>query len=569
MKKAIEELNRKGILIKNNICEYIKSDETKVVDNKLYYKTVSEGLVLLINNKKKLHMTLDSFGTMLDLSRGAVFKLSYIKELIYKQALMGVNQIWLYIEDVYELDGYPTFGYMRGRYTKDELKAIIEYAEIFEIEIVPSIQVLGHHGQFLRWPNSSPYKDQSQVLIVEEEKTYALIKKMIEWAKSNFKTNKIHVGMDETFGLGFGAFYKKNGYKDPMEIFTNHLNIVNEMALKEGFKEVMIWSDMFFRFLSPIEYYYDSNIVLDDKLVSRIPENVTLVYWDYYNHNDKIVSSMLKNHVDTKRKTVFASGTWVWTRFSYDKYQTDRTAKMHLKETLKTSVKDFILTQWMDDGAYADHKTSLLGVYEISCDLYFGGIANKKVFKEITNDDYNIAINKTKINETIMSQVGLLWDDPLLAIYLNNFTGNSYEEIEQHIVKQNEILKNLSLKKTPFEFLIMKINLLKLETRKTLLESYENKELNEGLIKTYQEIIKLVRKLNAYYQEMWYGRYKTFGLEVVQSRLGTQIIRFEEMIYIVKNYQKGDIIDVLEEKAIKDQYLSLKYNDIAFSVKPF
>ena len=41
------------------------------------------------------------------------------------------------------------------------------------------------------------------------------------------------------------------------------------------------------------------------------------------------------------------------------------------------------------------------------------------------------------------------------------------------------------------------------------------------------------------------------------------------IIKLIEEYQDGDIIDVLEEKIIKDQFLSLKYHDIAYSVKPF
>ena len=39
-------------------------------------------------------------------------------------ALMGLNLVMLYTEDTYEVEGWPYFGYMRGRYSREELEAI-------------------------------------------------------------------------------------------------------------------------------------------------------------------------------------------------------------------------------------------------------------------------------------------------------------------------------------------------------------------------------------------------------------------------------------------------------------
>ena len=38
---------------------------------------------------------------------------------------MGLNSMMLYTEDTYTVDNYPYFGYLRGRYSKEELKEIV------------------------------------------------------------------------------------------------------------------------------------------------------------------------------------------------------------------------------------------------------------------------------------------------------------------------------------------------------------------------------------------------------------------------------------------------------------
>ena len=63
-------------------------------------------------------------GVMLDCSRGAVYTVPAIQKFIDLIAQMGYGSLQLYTEDVYTLEGEPYFGYMRGRYSEDELRSL-------------------------------------------------------------------------------------------------------------------------------------------------------------------------------------------------------------------------------------------------------------------------------------------------------------------------------------------------------------------------------------------------------------------------------------------------------------
>lgn len=86
---------------------------------------------------------------MLDMSRNAVVKVEKLKEYIDYTAMMGLNTVTLYLENLYEMPDYPYFGYMCGRYTKEELKAIDDYAYKYGIEVYPVIQTLEHLERYL------------------------------------------------------------------------------------------------------------------------------------------------------------------------------------------------------------------------------------------------------------------------------------------------------------------------------------------------------------------------------------------------------------------------------------
>ena len=58
---------------------------------------------------------LDENGLMLDCSRNAVYRLDFVREYLQMMAFAGMNTLYLYLEDTYEIPEYPYFGQMRGR----------------------------------------------------------------------------------------------------------------------------------------------------------------------------------------------------------------------------------------------------------------------------------------------------------------------------------------------------------------------------------------------------------------------------------------------------------------------
>ena len=70
-----------------------------------------------------------TFGVMIDLSRNAVMTPKRLKEFLLILSRMGYNMAMLYTEDTYEIKGEEYFGYMRARYTEQELKDLDDYAE--------------------------------------------------------------------------------------------------------------------------------------------------------------------------------------------------------------------------------------------------------------------------------------------------------------------------------------------------------------------------------------------------------------------------------------------------------
>ena len=84
----------------------------------------------------------DMQGVMFDVSRNGVLTVKAAKALLLRCALMGINTAMLYSEDTYEVPGEPFFGYLRGRYSLEELHEIDDYAFSMGVEVVPCLRPL-------------------------------------------------------------------------------------------------------------------------------------------------------------------------------------------------------------------------------------------------------------------------------------------------------------------------------------------------------------------------------------------------------------------------------------------
>ena len=94
---------------------------------------------------------MNKFCAMFDVSRNGVMLPEKVKEYIGILKNFGYNGIMLYTEDTYEIPEEPYFGYMRGRYTKSEIKEIDEYALSRGVELIPCIQTLAHLDTVFDW----------------------------------------------------------------------------------------------------------------------------------------------------------------------------------------------------------------------------------------------------------------------------------------------------------------------------------------------------------------------------------------------------------------------------------
>ena len=504
----------------------------------------------------------DSFGIMLDCSRNAVMTVDHFQHWLRQLALLGYNMALLYTEDTYQLEGEPYFGYLRGRYSAAELRAIDRAAADLGIEMVGCIQTLGHLEQILKWPAyARSVQDTASVLLVGENATYDLIDKMIGRYASVYRSRRIHVGMDETHDLGRGKFLDRFGYRRGFDIFNAHLARVGAICRKHGL-EPLIWSDMYFRLGSRKHDYYDTKISVPPEVRSAIPREAALVYWDYYHEKQSFYEGHIRRHRALGKEPVMASGVWTWCVPWHDYDHTRRTVTPCLAACRKQGVKQFFVTLWGDDGAYCEFDSALTGL-AYTAELAYGGAADlprrlPRRFRAITGGDYHQAL-RFKV-PSFEEAAAVLWDDPLLGIFYKARrvqdplhwpqTLRAYRRTltalksSQHITEPIDMAHGCAFLRCLVAKLTLALDLDRAYASRSKASLAAVRRQVPGVIRSIDDLLVSFRR-------QWFRRNKPQGFEVIQVRLGGLKERYVELSQRLPDLSAGRIAGIpeLEETA--------------------
>ena len=510
------------------------------------------------------------FGIMLDCSRDAVMNLPHLKGYLERLAILGYNMVMLYTEDTYRVDGEPMFGFMRGAYTKNEIRELDAYAASLGIELIPCIEALGHMEQIFKWGKYADIRDLGGILLVDEKKTYALIEKMIAFWADCVKTKRIHLGMDEAHGLGTGEHEKRFGKQSAFDIINRHLKKCCTICKKYGFKP-MIWSDMYFRIGSKMNTYYDLESQPSEEVVKGVPKQLELVYWDYYHNDQDFYEKFIEKHRQIAGDPLMGSGVWTWDKFWYDHFTTRNTVDPCLKACRAKKLKEVFFTMWGDRGGYCDYDSAFAGL-AFSAELAFTGKADETRLEKVVSALFEGSSYKaiTALGETMNFNLPLfLFDDPLMLMYFRSCYNSeckfqtlekkadffelkkSFEDAEKAVLKApaKGNAGNMKLARA-----LVKAATSKFAYADAAFKAVPKKDHRKDaptLLKLAKDYEKNISDFYGEFWQMWHEHNKPFGLESIQIRLGGQVIRAGELVIRLENFIASDekVIPELAELA--------------------
>ena len=512
-----------------------------------------------MNENKKM------LGVMIDCSRNAVMKVESVKAFIDITAKMGYNTVMLYTEDTYEVSNQPFFGHQRGRYTKNELKEIDAYCVSKGVELIPCIQTLAHLNCIFKWNNVYDcVKDCDDILLAEEEKTYQLIRDMFSSVSECFSSKRIHIGMDEAHNVGLGKYLEKHGFQERFDVINRHLHKVCAIAEEYGLSP-MIWSDMFCRLALGNNDYYQVGDPEEIRKKANLPENVSLVYWDYYSNEYDRYKNMIQANQAFEREVLFAGGAWTWKGFAPDnKLSIDNTVPA-VKACRDCGVDQMLFTMWGDDGGECS-RFGVLPALFYTAQFVLGNEDEEDIkakFKEMIGMDMDafMLLDKMDTATADMSEeraIGkhLLYNDPFIGLLDYNLSGkeNQYYtdllcELEQVSVSE-QYQKLFAYMRALCDVLSVKSE-LGMRTRKAY-QAQDKEGLKQLAQQDYSLVIEKMHVFHQVYQEWWMSENKPQGFEVQDLRMGGLMQRLESCKNRILSYCSGDLENIpeLEEKVL-------------------
>ena len=533
------------------------------------------GLLLEHLNEDQFSITeqprFERLGVQLDFSRNCAMRLETTKEMMDMLALMGYRQLYLYLEDMYCVPGRDYFGYMRGRYTSQELKELDDYAAGYDMELIPSIEVLGHMEQYLRWDEAADVKDTARELLADSETTYQFIESMIKSVMAPLRTKTVCLNMDETHNLGLGKYLDKNGYEKKEVLFCRHLNKMFEILDAMGLQGI-IASDMFFRMAAPDGDYYTQSTVIPQEVLDKIPENATLIYW-HYGEGPGCDKYMVPKHIALNRRIVFYGGTWTWCGHLPHTEYALRATKEALPVCFEHGIQDVVQSIWGDDdGMACSHLYSLLTL-QYTAEYAFGHEDDEwlgKRFKFCTEGDMDAFLSmsdyqcKYKFGELsdnfkeLFRGKTLFWQDVLMGQadeYLQNhpmsaFYGCTAEKFAKFASQESKWQPHYAYIETIFRYLS-----LRCEISEKLEPAYKSKDtaiLHQIVHIQLPALLELIKKCHMQHKKLWMEANKPFGWETLEHHYGGTAARIVTACERLESYLSGQLplLEELEEKRL-------------------
>ncbi len=469
---------------------------------------------------------------------------------------MVYSQFQLYTEDTYEVDGEPFFGAFRGRYSQEELRELDAFCSSLGLELVPCIQTLAHLNAAFRWSKYGQINDIDDILLVGDERTYALIENMIATCRKCFSSNKLHIGMDEAHNIGRGRYRDANGNVPVHETLLSHLDRVVAIAEKYGF-EPMMWSDMF--------EHYASDPVIGKSVRDRIPPSLSLVYWDYYSRSESNYRRRLEANKALTDRVIFAGGAWKWAGFTpHNEFSLDCT-RAAFPALISTGVRSAFITMWGDNGAESSPYAVLPTLATAAC--LADGITDEDAIKARfyewvgeAYDDFMLLDAPDAITPAswpLTPSKYELYNDPFLGLMDSAVTkgdGEKYEAVARTLCDASDRVSEdyrylFDTAAALSSALAVKAE-LGIRTREAY-DAFKSGDLSalDAVIADYTLAISRVKEFVRLFRRQWFTENKPHGFDVQDIRLGGLLMRLESCAERLELLRRGetDAIPELDE----------------------
>ena len=275
-----------------------------------------------------------------DCSRGKVPKVQTVKALIEFLAHWKVNELQLYIENVFRFSRHPEIGRGFSPYSPDDILSMQEHARLHHIRFVPSLTSFGHFEKILMLPRYwhlgelPGYNGHrgGTTLCPTDPGSIKLLEEMYDEFLPLFDSDDFNVCGDEPWELGKGRSSGRAQRIGLGNLYLEFILKVRKLCLKHG-KRMNMWAD----------------IVLDHpEIIPSIPRDIVMLNWDYIPTGRRIPRT--GEITDAGLPLICCPGTNAWQSHGSRLHTAFQNVARFAQVAASQGAEGFMNTDWGDSG---------------------------------------------------------------------------------------------------------------------------------------------------------------------------------------------------------------------------
>jgi len=307
-----------------------------------------------------------------DCSRGKVPKLDTLKELVEHLAHWKINELELYVENVFTFKLHPDIGKGFSPFTPEEILSLQDYCRLHHIKLVGSLASFGHFEKILSLPQYSCLGEMpgfrnfpgGTTLCPIDPRSIRFITELYSEFVPLFEAEDFNVCCDETWELGKGRSKKQASRIGVGNIYLGFLLKIHHLCEKHG-KRMNAWADMVLKY---------------PDLLSKLPRDMVLLNWEY--ESDGVNIARTKEIADSGIRLMVCPGTSGWLTHGSRLPNSMGNVKNFAIQGRRYHSEGLLNTDWGDQGHRNFLGASLHGFAHGAAQAWHGKAVDEKRFTE-------------------------------------------------------------------------------------------------------------------------------------------------------------------------------------------